>query len=345
MIERRGLPRFAVLSIMAALATMGLKGAAYWVTGSVGLLSDALESGVNLLAALAALTALTVVGQPPDDEHAYGHEKAEYFSSGVEGGLILIAALIIAEQAIQRLLIPRPIVRLTLGLAVSVVASLINLAVAQVLLRAGRRHRSIALEADARHLMTDVWTSAAVLLGVGLVAVTGWQVLDPVVALGAAVMIAWMGVKLVRRSVLGLMDPALAEEEVQRIRNALEARVASGIRYHALRTRQSGARSFVSFHVQVPGDWTVQRGHDLLEELEGEIRRDLPHTTVFTHIEPIEDPASWRDQTLDRPAEEPGDPAPGGGAGAPPSGDAPSAPETTETRLDSQAGADPRRSR
>lgn len=304
MIERRDLRRFAVLSLLAALATMGLKATAYGITGSVGLLSDALESGINLLAALVALAALTVVGQPPDEEHAYGHEKAEYFSSGVEGGLILIAALIIAEEAIQRLLVPRPIARLGLGLAISALASLINLGVAQVLLRVGKRERSIALEADARHLLTDVWTSAAVLLGVGLVAVTGWHWLDPLVALGAAALIAWMGVKLVRRSASGLMDPALPEEQVRRIRSTLESRAPEGIRYHALRTRESGARSFVSFHVQVPGDWTVQRGHDLLEELEGEIRQGLPYATVFTHIEPIEDPASWRDQALDRPSAE-----------------------------------------
>lgn len=298
--ERRDLRRYAVISLLTALITMGLKAAAFWITGSVGLLSDALESGVNLLAALVALAALTVVGQPPDEEHAYGHEKAEYFSSGVEGGLILIAAVIIAEEAIRRLLVPYPIARLDLGLGISVLASLINLAVAQVLLRAGRRQRSIALEADARHLLSDVWTSAAVLLGVGLVAITGWQPLDPMVALGAAAMIAWTGVKLVRRSAAGLMDPALSEAEVGQVREVLEAHRPSGIHYHALRTRQSGARSFVSFHVQVPGDWSVQRGHDLLEELEAEVRRALPHATVFTHIEPIEDPLSWGDQALDR---------------------------------------------
>jgi cation diffusion facilitator family transporter len=300
MLERRDLRRYALLSLLAALATMGLKAAAFWITGSVGLLSDALESGVNLLAALVALAALTVVGQPPDEEHAYGHEKAEYFSSGVEGGLILIAAIIIAEEAIRRLLVPHALARLNLGLGISVLASLVNLAVAQVLLRAGRRQRSIALEADARHLLSDVWTSAAVLLGVGLVAITGWQPLDPLVALGAAAMIAWMGVKLVRRSVAGLMDPALPESEVGQVREVLEGYRPAGIHYHALLTRQSGARAFVSFHVQVPGNWSVQRGHDLLEELEAEVRQALPHATVFTHIEPIEDPLSWGDQALDR---------------------------------------------
>ena len=300
MLERRGLRRYALLSLLAALSTMGLKTAAYWITGSVGLLSDALESGVNLLAALVALAALTVVGQPPDEEHEHGHEKAEYFSSGVEGGLILIAAIIIAEEAIQRLLAPRSIARLDLGLGISVLASLINLGVAQVLLRAGRRARSIALEADARHLLSDVWTSAAVLLGVGLVAVTGWHALDPLVGMGAAALIAWTGVKLVRRSAAGLMDPALPEAEVNLVRSTLEAYRPAGIRYHALRTRQSGARSFVSFHVQVPGDWSVQRGHNLLEQLEAEVRQALPHATVFTHIEPIEDPLSWRDEALDR---------------------------------------------
>lgn len=297
----RDLTRYAWLSIAAALGTMALKVGAYALTRSVGLLSDALESGVNLAAALLALYILTVVAQPPDEEHAYGHEKAEYFSSGAEGTLILLAAVLTAYKAVERLLSPMPLERLDTGLAIAVLASLINFGVARVLMRAGRESRSVALEADAQHLMTDVWTSAAVLFGVALVAVTGWSFLDPLVALGAAIHIAWSGVRLVRRSTLGLMDTALQTETVADVEKVLARHEAEGLRYHALRTRQAGARSFISVHVQVPGDWSVQRGHDLLETIEADIRDVVPSAVVFTHIEPIEDPRSWRDQHLDRP--------------------------------------------
>ncbi len=300
---RPSLTRFAWLSVVAALATMALKGGAYLISGSVALLSDALESGVNLTAALLALAVLTVVAQPPDEEHAYGHEKAEYFSSGAEGSLILIAAVTIAYQAIRRLLIPVELARLPLGLTISVVAMLINLFVAIILRRAARRHRSIALEADSQHLMTDVWSSVGVLGGVGAVALTGWQPLDPLVALAAALHIGWSGTRLIRRSIHGLMDTALPERELAQVREILDEYRELGIRFHALRSRQAGARSFVSFHVQVPGDWSVQRGHDLLEAIERKVRHAIPATTVFTHIEPVEDPRSWHDQKLDRETE------------------------------------------
>lgn len=299
--SRPRLTRFAWLSIGTALLTMGLKAVAYLLTGSVGLLSDALESGVNLTAAVFALVILSVVAQPPDEEHAYGHEKAEYFSSGAEGALIVLAALAIAYTSIERLIHPSELRQLDIGLAISVVASVINLTTAQVLLRVGRRERSIALEADAQHLMSDVWTSAAVLVGVGLVALTGWATLDPLVALAASVQIAWSGVKLVRRSTSGLMDTALPSETVAEIRAALDELMVDGVHYHALRTRQAGARSFVSLHVQVPGSWSVQRGHDLLETIEQTLRQRIPSAVVFTHIEPVEDPRSWRDEPLDRP--------------------------------------------
>lgn len=285
---------------------MALKTGAYFITRSVGLLSDALESGVNLSAALLALFVLTVVAQPPDEEHAFGHEKAEYFSSGVEGALILIAALVTAYNAVERLLNPVPLEQLNLGLAIAFVASVINFIVARVLLRVGREARSVALEADGVHLMTDVWTSAAVLLGVGLVALTGWSSLDPLIALGAAAHIGWSGVRLVRRSALGLMDTALEPELVEKVEQVLEQHRAKGVEYHALRTRQAGARSFVSLHVQVPGDWSVQQGHDLMERIEGQIRAVVPSAVVFTHIEPLEDPRSWRDEQLDRPLPESG---------------------------------------
>ena len=300
--------RYAWLSIAAALLTMGLKALAYVLTGSVGLLSDALESGVNLVAALFALVILTIVAQPPDEEHAYGHEKAEYFSSGVEGTLILLASVLILMRAIDRLLNPIALNQLNLGLAISVTASLVNFGVARVLARVGREQDSIALQADAQHLMTDVWTSAAVLVGVGLMALTGWSQMDPLLAIGAAGYIAWSGLSLLRRSAYGLMDPALPPDAVALVETLLQDYAGDGIQYHALRTRQAGARSFVSVHIQVPGDWSVQRGHDLLEALEHEIRTSLPSAAVFTHLEPIEDPASWRDQQLDRPVPEAGRP-------------------------------------
>jgi cation diffusion facilitator family transporter len=294
------LTRFAWLSIAAALATIGLKTAAYLLTGSVGLLSDALESFVNLAGAAMALGMLTVAARPADEDHAYGHSKAEYFSSGVEGTLILVAAASIAVTAIARLIAPRPLEQLGVGLGVSLLASLVNLAVAMVLLRTGRQHGSVTLEANARHLLTDVWTSAGVLGGVGAVALTGWNVLDPVVALLVAANIVWTGAGIVRKSVLGLMDTALPPEELRALRDALEPHLQEGVQYHALRSRQSGARRFVSLHVLVPGGWTVQRGHDLLERIEAAIRHALPHVTVFTHLESLDDPSSWEDVTLDR---------------------------------------------
>ncbi len=299
--DRSSLTRFAWLSIAAAVFTIGLKAAAYLLTGSVGLLSDALESIVNLVGAVMALAMLTIAARPADEEHAYGHGKAEYFSSGVEGTLILVAAVSIGAAAVQRLMTPKPLEQVGLGLGVSVVASLVNLGVALVLRRAGKAHQSITLESNARHLMTDVWTSGGVLVGVGIVALTGWEQFDPIIALIVAANIIWSGVHIVRQSVLGLMDTALPVEEQDTIRRVLEHHTQSGgVQYHALRTRQAGARRFVSFHVLVPGTWTVQHGHDLLERIEADLRLTLPHITVFTHLEPLNDPASWDDTTLDR---------------------------------------------
>jgi len=299
--EPTPLARYAWLSIAAALITIVLKAIAYWVTGSVGLLSDALESIVNLVGAVIALIMLTIAARPADEEHAYGHGKAEYFSSGVEGTLILIAAVSIAITAIQRLLAPQPLEQIGLGLGVSVIASLVNLGVALFLARIGRRYNSITLEANARHLMTDVWTSVGVLLGVGMVSLTGWVRLDPVIAIIVAGNIIWTGIGILRKSVLGLMDTALPEELQTRIREILDQHSQGEMQYHALRSRQAGARSFVSFHILVPGNWSVHRGHQLLEEIEADIRRAIPNITVFTHLESLEDQASWKDTTLDRP--------------------------------------------
>jgi cation diffusion facilitator family transporter len=299
-VNRSRLTRFAWLSIAAAVLTIALKTVAYFITGSVGLLSDAVESVVNLIGGIMALAMLTVAARPADEDHAYGHGKAEYFSSGVEGSLILVAAISIAVAAVMRLVTPKPLQELGVGLAVSLAASVVNLVVALVILRAGRKHNSITLEANARHLLTDVWTSVGVLVGVGAVAVTGWQRLDPFVALLVAANIVWTGVGIVRRSIGGLMDKALGAEDVTSVREVLDGYVAGGVQFHALRTRQAGARKFVSVHVLVPGDWTVQRGHELLERMEGDIRRALPDAVVFTHLESLDDPASWEDQTLER---------------------------------------------
>ena len=298
--KRAFLTRFAWVSIVAALVTIALKSVAYWLTGSVGLLSDALESLVNLMGGMMALAMLTIAVRPADEDHAYGHSKAEYFSSGVEGSLILVAAVSIALAAIPRLFHPQALEQVGAGLGVSVLAALVNLGVALRLLQVGKKHHSITLEANAHHLLTDVWTSVGVLLGVGAVTLTGWLWIDPVVALLVAANIVWTGTRIVWRSVSGLMDRALAPEDLAAIRLVLDGYQTDNIQFHALLTRQAGARKFVSMHVLVPGSWTVQRGHELLERLEAEIRLALPNSSVFTHLEALEDPASWEDQGLDR---------------------------------------------
>lgn len=300
--ERRGLLRFAVLSVVAAVVTIGLKTAAYVITGSIGLLSDALESLANLVAALVALYALWVAARPPDEEHTYGHTKAEYFSSGFEGLLIVAAAVGIVVAAVRRLIEPQPIQDPALGLLTNALASGVNLAVARVLLRVGKRHESITLEADAQHLMADVWTSLGVIAGVTAAVATGWHRLDPIVAIAVALNVLRSGFRLLRRSMYGLLDTSLPEETLGEIKAILDAHSGAGVRYHALRTRQAGARRFISFHILVPGNWTVQRGHDLLERIEERIREVIPNSVVDTHLEPIEDPVSWEDTRLERPA-------------------------------------------
>lgn len=291
---------YILLSIAAALITMGLKFGAYQLTSSVGLFSDVAESSVNLIAALAAFWALTIAAQPPDKKHTFGHSKAEYFSSGLEGLLILVAALSIAITAVPRLLSPQPLAELELGLGLSILASLVNSGVAWILLRAGKRLRSITLRADAHHLLTDVWTSMGVVMGLVIVKLTGWLILDPLMALLVAVRIAWVSIDLLRETMAGLMDSALPEADQAVIRATLTAYQAQGIQFHALRTRVAGARNFVSFHVLVPGNWTVQKGHELCDSLEQAIMTALPGTHVITHLEPLEDPVSWEDAELDR---------------------------------------------
>ncbi len=298
--SRTSLTRFAWLSIGAALLTIGLKTVAYHVTGSVGLLSDAVESLVNLLGGFMALAMLTVAARPADEDHAYGHGKAEYFSSGLEGGLILVAAVSIAIAAVLRLIAPRELQAVGMGLAVSGIAATVNLVAALVILRAGRKHNSITLEANARHLLTDVWASLGVIVGIGLVVWTGWLWLDPVMALLVAANILWTGLGIVRGSIGGLMDASISTNDLAKVRKVFENYESGGVKFHALRTRQSGSKKFISVHVLVPGDWTVQRGHELLERIEGDIRTTVSDSVVFTHLESLDDPASWEDEALER---------------------------------------------
>jgi len=299
--KRSSLTRFAWISIVAAILTITIKTIAYFLTNSVGLFSDALESCINLAGAVMALAMLTIAARPADDDHTYGHNKAEYFSSGVEGILVFIAAIGIGIASVRRFIDPQPIDKLGIGIVISVLASLINLVVSIVLFRAGKRYHSITLEADAKHLMTDVWTSAGVLIGVGAVALTGWERLDPIVAFIVAGNIVRTGFLIVKDSVSGLMDKALPVESQDIIQRTLGPYKESGIQFHAFLTRQAGSRQFVSFHVLVPGNWSVHEGHQLLEKIEADLRHVLPYVVVSTHLEPIEDPISYKDIDIDRP--------------------------------------------
>jgi cation diffusion facilitator family transporter len=287
-----------ILSIAASIVTLALKTTAYLVTGSVGLLSDAAESIVNLVAAVMAYLALRYAAQPVDREHPYGHEKIEFFSSGLEGGLILVAAVTIAWYAVRRLIHPELPEQLGLGLSISLFAAVINGAVAMVLLRAGRKYHSIVLEADGKHLLTDVWTSAAVLAGLGLVMLTKLEWLDPIIALLVAANILWTAAGLMWRSFHGLMDHALPEMELTTLRAVVAANLGPEATFHALRTRQAGAHRFVEFHLLVPGKTTVRDAHDLAHRIEDAIHMALPYTEVTIHVEPIEDRASWEDSEL-----------------------------------------------
>ncbi|HYV36842.1 MAG TPA: cation diffusion facilitator family transporter [Gemmataceae bacterium] len=287
-----------VLSIAAALVTLAMKTTAYLLTDSVSLLSDAAESLVNLLAAVFALFCMWFASRPADVSHTYGHEKIEYFSSGLEGMLILGAAAGIAWLAVLRLMEPRPLEDLELGTLIALGASLINLAVGITLLRVGKKTQSIVMEADGKHLLTDVWTSAGVLCGLGLVWITGIYKLDPIIALLVAANICWTAIDLIWRSFNGLMDHALPAEEQATLRAAITATLEPGTTFHALRTRQAGAHRFADFHLLVPGRLSVQRAHDLSEKIEHAVQAALPAIEVTVHIEPIEEPAAWKDSDL-----------------------------------------------
>ena len=297
----QSLKKYIYLSIAAAVATITIKFLAYYLTNSVGLFSDALESCVNLVAAVIALVMLTVAEKPADEEHAFGHHKAEYFSSAIEGGMIMLAAFSIIWTAIPRVIHPQSLENLGIGLLVAVGASVINLVVALILLKNGRKNNSITLEADGKHLMTDVYTSAGVFIGIGLVNLTGWLVLDGIVAIGVALNILWTGYQLMRRSAMGLLDSGIPEAELSKIIKALEPLKSQNIEYHSLLTRQAGQRKFISLHVLMPGQQTIQEGHNTVEKIEKDIRNlfKVP-VTVFTHLEPKEDPLSMLDIGIDR---------------------------------------------
>jgi len=295
-----GASKFAALSIVAALVTITLKVLAWWLTDSVGLLSDAIEGTINIVGATVALAMISVAARPPDEDHAFGYTKAEYFASGLEGTLILIAAIAIGYAAVDRLITPRPLEHVGPGLLVSAGAALINYVVARQLYQAGHHYRSIALEADGRHLMTDVWTSVGVIAGVAAVWLTGWERLDPLIALAVAANIVWSGYRLMQRSIHGLLDRALPPDQLRALDSVLDRYRARGIDFHALRTRQAGARSFVTLHVLVPADWTVAHGHNLAHEVELDIRAALPDAAVLTHVEPLGYPESYQDAGFDR---------------------------------------------
>jgi cation diffusion facilitator family transporter len=285
-------------SVAAALITLAMKSTAYYLTGSVGLLSDALESCINLVAAITAFLSLWYASRPVDATHTYGHEKIEYFSSGLEGVLILVAGGGIIWAAVRRLIIREPLEAIGLGTGIALAASVVNLVVARMLLRAGKKHQSIILEADGQHLMSDVWTSVGVVAGLCIVWLTGWEILDPIIAIGVALNIAWTGIVLIRRSFNGLMDHALPAMEQEAFRQAVVAQLPPGTNFHALRTRQAGARRFADFHLLVPGHLNVQEAHDLAERIEGALRVLFPMLEVTIHIEPIEAREAWSDNIL-----------------------------------------------
>lgn len=266
------------LSVVVALLTIVLKTLAWWLTGSVGLLSDALESFVNLAGAMFALTMVTVAKRPADTEHPYGHYKAEYFSAGFEGVLVIGASLAIAWAALSRLWNPQPLEQLSWGLMLSLLSTVFNGLLAWVMLRSSRKYRSMALEGDARHLLTDVWTSVGVVVGLLAAALTGWLWVDASVALAVAVHICVQGVQLVWQSSQGLMDQALDAPQRLRIDTLLDsfARRSEGVSFDNISSRQAGERSFVDFHMHVPGQWSVQRAAQLRSEIEAALLQAIP---------------------------------------------------------------------
>jgi cation diffusion facilitator family transporter len=286
--------RYAIYSIVASVLTLTLKFTAWGMTGSVGLLSDATESIVNLTAGVLALTAITIAMRPADSSHSYGHGKAEYFSSGIEGILIIVAACGITYAAINRFLDPQELVNLGPGLGLALLSSVINFVTARVMLRAATHFDSITLEADAKHLLTDVWTSVGLVAGLAvLLVMPQWKILDPIIAIIMAANIVFTGVSLLRRSISGLMDDALPKEEIERIGEAIRKHQGEHATFHGLRTRKSGPRRFIDFHLLLPGETTVQAAHDLCCVIEEEIKSGLNRAEVTIHVEPIECDSSY----------------------------------------------------
>lgn len=294
-LQKKSLAPIAWFSIGASILTIIIKWSAYEITGSVGFLSDAMESFINLAAGIIALIMLTIAALPPDKEHPFGHDKAEYFSSLIEGILIVLAAIGIVYAAVNRIYHPRPLEELNIGMALSILATLINFATSRILMHYGRKHNSITLEADAQHLMTDVWTTIGILAGILLVKLTNWQLLDPLMAIVVAISIVYTGAKLIIRSTDGLMDSKLSEKELVVIRKILDRYKGQGVDYHALYTRQSSSKSFITFHLLIPGDLTIYQSHEFSKKIEKEITAELPHSSVFIHLEPINDPDSFED--------------------------------------------------
>lgn len=279
----------ALLSIATSIVTLALKFGAYFLTGSVGLLSDALEAFVNLAAGLVALGALTIAAQPADDRHTYGYDKAEYFSSGVEGILILVAAISIIIAATQRFMHPAPVENIASGIVVGLLAAAMNFAAANMMLKVAKKHDSITIEADAQHLMTDVWTTAGVLAGLFVIMLAPqWQVLDPIIAIAVAVHIIFTGIGLLRRTTHGLMDAALPRDELHRTQEVIRANLPATASFHDLRTRKAGARRFIEFHMLVPGAMSVMDSHDLCDRIEEALANELPKVRVTIHVEPAE---------------------------------------------------------
>jgi len=292
------LQSYILLSIAAAIATLALKLVAYLVTNSVGLVSESVESIVNLVAAVTAFFTLRLAALPADRNHTYGHEKIEFFSSGVEGFLIAVAGFGIMALAIHRLYDPEMPAGIGLGLLIVLPAAAINGVVGLILVRAGKRHSSIVLEADGKHLLTDLLTSVGVVIGLCLVWLTQWPALDAFTAILVALNILWTAYDLLKRSFDGLMDHALPLPEQKRVRAAIEAHLGPDMTYHALRTRQAGSRRFVDFHLLVPGGYTVDHAHKAGDRIEDALRAQLPGLEVTVHIEPIENPGSWHDSAL-----------------------------------------------
>lgn len=295
LIQRKSLAPIVWFSIIASILTISIKSAAYYITSSVGFLSDAMESFINLAAGILAFVMLTIAARPPDKEHPFGHDKAEYFSSLIEGVLIVLAAIGIVYAAINRMYHPRQLDELNMGMLLSFLASLINLATSRILLHYGRKHNSITLEADSQHLMTDVWTTVGIIFGILLVKLTNWQLLDPLMAIAVAISIVYTGTKIIIRSTDGLMDTKLSEKELIVIRQILTRYKVEEIDYHALYTRQASSKRFISFHLLFPGDFTIYKAHEISKKIEKEIKAEFPYSDIFIHLEPINDPDAFDD--------------------------------------------------